>query len=315
MNMESYVEQYVRYHQSLGKVFTTQARILRAFVRRFDSTKSVDSITKQDVETFIREAGTSRYWYIKYATLNPLFRYAIARGDVQQNPLPPNPPTRGPRLTPYIYSCDEIRRLLEATERYQKFPGSLEPITVRTLILLTYGAALRAGEVRRLNREDIFLDDSLIRVRDTKFFKSRLVPISPQLTKSMRAYLHRESAARFQADAEAPAFTTRTGDRMATSTVTGHFRRVCNAAGIQRHDGGRFQTRLHDLRHTFAVHRLIQWYREGEDVQDLLPHLSVYLGHTQLAATQIYLSMTPQLLQEASQRFETYAFPETSHAR
>ena len=101
---------------------------------------------------------------------------------------------------------------------------------------------------------------------------------------------------------------------MATSTVTGHFRRVCDAAGVRRHDGGRFQPRLHDLRHSFAVHRLIQWYREGQDVQSLLPHLSVYLGHTQLAATQIYLSMTPQLLQEASQRFETYAFPETSDA-
>lgn len=314
MNLESYVEQYVQYQQALGKVFATQARILRAFVRKFDPTRTVDDLTMKDVEAFIRASGTSRYWYIKYSTLAPFFRYALARGDVRQDPLPREPPTRGPRLTPYIYSHDEIRSLLEVTERYQKFPGSLEPVTVRTLILLSYGAALRAGEVRRLNREDISLDESLITVRDTKFFKSRQVPISPQLTETMRAYLLRDSATRSQADARAPALTTRTGGRMATSTVTSHFRRVCDAAGIRRHDGGRFQPRLHDLRHSFAVHRLIQWYREGLDVQSLLPHLSVYLGHTQLAATQIYLSMTPQLLQEASRRFETYAFLETSHA-
>ncbi len=312
MNLKEYVEQYVRYHQSLGKQFESQSRLLRAFVLKFDSNKTVETLTSKEVEAYIRESGTSRYWYIKYGTLELLFRYAIARGDIQRNPLPPDPPRRGPKLQPYIYSKAEIRRLLEATERYQKYPGTLEPITVRTLILLTYGAALRAGEVRRLNREDVSLDDSLITVRDTKFYKSRLVPISTQVTEAMRAYLFRDSAA--QADGDAPAFTKRTGGRMATSTVTGHFRRVCAAAGIRRDDGGRFQPRLHDLRHSFAVHRLVQWYREGQDVQGLLPHLSVFLGHTQLAATQIYLSMTPQLLQEASQRFETYAFPEMSHA-
>lgn len=216
--------------------------------------------------------------------------------------MPPDPPIQGPKLRPYIYSKAEIRSLLKATDDYQKFPGTLEPITVGTLILLTYGAALRAGEVRRLNREDVSLENSLITVRDTKFYKSRLVPMSPQVTEAMRAYLSRNSAA--QADESAPAFSTRTGGRMAISTVSGHFRRVCAAAGIRRDDGGRFQPRLHDLRHSFAVHRLVQWYREGQDVRGMLPHLSVFLGHTQLAATQVYLSMTPQLLQEASQRFD-----------
>lgn len=312
MNLKEYVEQYVRYHRSLGKQFETQARQLRGFVRKFESTKTIATLTPVEIENYIRESGTSRYWYIKYDTLEKLFRYAIARGDIPRNPLPHDPPTRGPKLQPYIYSKAEIRRLLKATEDYQKFPGTLEPVTVRTLILLTYGGALRAGEVRRLNREDVSLDDSLITVRDTKFYKSRLVPISPQVTEAMRDYLFRDSAV--QADANAPAFTTRTGGRMPTSTVLSHFRRVCAAAGIRRDDGGRFQPRMHDLRHSFAVHRLVQWYHEGQDLQGLLPHLSVFLGHTQLAATQIYLSMTPQLLQQASRRFEIYAFPGTSDA-
>ena len=70
---------------------------------------------------------------------------------------------------------------------------------------------------------------------------------------------------------------------------------------------GRHSPRLHDLRHSFAVHRLTDWYRQGADVQRLLPVLSTYLGHTDLAGTQVYLSMTPELLQQASSRFERYA--------
>ena len=83
--------------------------------------------------------------------------------------------------------------------------------------------------------------------------------------------------------------------------------RARDSALIRREDGASYQPRLHDLRHTFAVHRLTQWYRQGADVQKLLPRLSVYLGHGSLAATQAYLSMTPELLQQASARFERYA--------
>ncbi len=313
MNLLTSIEQYVRYHQSLGKKFATQARVLRAFARSCDVALSVGDVTPESVQTFISGTGTSRYWYIKHTTLDPFFRYAVARGELARNPLPPEPPARGPRLTPYIYSRDELRRLLAATSAYQQFPGVLEPVTVRTLILLAYGAGLRSGEARRLNREDVSLDQSLIRVRDSKFFKSRLVPISSRLTEVLRDYQQREAARQFPIDPTSPFLTSRTGGRMQTPTVTGHFRRVCTAAGIHRRDGGRFQPRVHDLRHSFAVHRLIQWYQAGENVQARLPHLSVYLGHTQLAATQVYLSMTPELLQEAAQRFETYAFPETFH--
>jgi integrase/recombinase XerD len=89
--------------------------------------------------------------------------------------------------------------------------------------------------------------------------------------------------------------------------VQRYFRQICERAGIRRGEGARWQPRLHDLRHTFAVHRLTSGYREGADVQTLLSHLCVYLGHTCLAATQVYLSMTPELLAEAGARFGRYA--------
>ena len=91
------------------------------------------------------------------------------------------------------------------------------------------------------------------------------------------------------------------------------FVKAAAEAGIKRNDGGRFQPRLHDLRHTFAVHRLTSWYRQGADVQKLLPQLATYLGHVRLRDTQVYLKMTPELLQAASQRFECYAGKEGGH--
>ena len=92
------------------------------------------------------------------------------------------------------------------------------------------------------------------------------------------------------------------------------FRRLREHAGVRRSDGGRFQPRLHDLRHAFALHRLTEWYRQGADVQRLVYHLSVYLGHVGLRDTQVYLTMIPELLQQAGTRFERYAGQEDGDA-
>lgn len=87
------------------------------------------------------------------------------------------------------------------------------------------------------------------------------------------------------------------------------FKRLRQQAGVYRSKDARYQPRLHDFRHTFAVVRLVTWYREGKNVQRLLPHLSTYLGHGEVSATQRYLTMTTELLQQASLCFERYARP------
>jgi integrase/recombinase XerD len=107
---------------------------------------------------------------------------------------------------------------------------------------------------------------------------------------------------------EAPFFVCRTGRRLTRRAAEDTFRRLRLRAGVLRHDGSRYQPRLHDLRHAFSVHRLVAWYRQGADVQRLLPRLATYLGHVHIATTQRYLTMTPELLQEASKRFEHYAW-------
>jgi site-specific recombinase XerD len=183
---------------------------------------------------------------------------------------------------------------------------------MRTLILLLYGAGLRIGEALRLTLADMNLNDGLLMIRETKFFKSRMVPIGRDLTQMLQHYYDRQWAANAHA-VDSPFLCTR--KRTALSYAQAHyvFQSLRTEVGIMRFDGGRFQPRLHDFRHTFAVRRLVSWYREGKDVQRLLPHLSTYLGHVDIDSTAHYLTMTRELLQEANRCFEIYASGEVRH--
>ena len=209
----------------------------------------------------------------------------------------------GPSLVPYIYTREEIRRLLRACETYP-FENLCEPITARTVLLLLYGTGVRIREAINLEEDSVDLQNSVLTIRNTKFYKSRLVPFGVQLHQALMLYVEQRRPPG-SAAGDRPFFTSRTGAKLNQDTFTRLFRRLCNHAGIHRADA-RYQPRLHDLRHTFAVHRLTSWYEQGADIQKLLPKLSVYLGHVHLAGTQHYLSMTPELLQAAGQRFEQY---------
>ena len=300
------IEQYVGYRKALGERCVTNARVLRAFGRTIGTAADIDEVRVDDVSAFLAGSGpVTSAWHVKHYALIGFYRYAVSRGYVSSAPLPASVPKRPPPFVPYIYSRDELRRLLDATGSYQRNRSCMEPATVRTIVLLLYGAGLRVREAIALNRADVDLDESLLTIRLTKFFKTRLAPFGPKLHQVLLRYADGRGVP--AAGDDAPFFATRKGARVNQCTLEGIFRRVCEHAGIRRSDGARYQPRLHDLRHAFAVHRLTSWYRQGLDVQKLLPHLSVYMGHVHLAATQVYLSMTPELLHEASTRFERYA--------
>jgi integrase/recombinase XerD len=310
------IDRYVAYRQALGEKFLTNRNILRAFGRSVGAKVAVATVGLPETTRFLYGHGpVTSAWHIKYAALKGFFHYALDRDHVRTIPLPDVLPERPPPFVAYIYPRVEVRRLLAATDGYQRNRSCMEPVTMRVLILLLYATGLRVHEAIALNRDQVDLDQSLLTVVRTKFYKSRLVPFTPQLGRVLRAYLARPASAAVGPSPAAPFFTTtRRGARINQCTVEGAFRRACEHAGIRRDDGARYQPRLHDLRHTFAVTRLTTWYRRGHDVQRLLPHLSVYLGHVYLAATQVYLHMTPELLQQANRRFQRYANPRTSHA-
>jgi integrase/recombinase XerD len=208
-------------------------------------------------------------------------------------------------FTPYIYSREEIRRLLQATHWCDHPRGTVQAYTYRTLILLLYGAGLRISEALALTLTDVDLSAGVIRVRESKFYKTRLVPLGRDLINVLADYTAVRGK-RHSAQPDAPFFVSRTGRGITRRAAEGIFSRLRFQAGVQRSDGGRFQPRLHDLRHSFATCRLVSWYREGADVQRLVPQLATYLGHVHIAATQRYLTITPELLREAGKRFERY---------
>jgi site-specific recombinase XerD len=313
MNLHDLVERYIALHRALGKLFVGNACRLRGFVRVLGPDMSISDVTLEHVNAFLTGEGPlTRNYHVKHSVLHGFFLYARSRGYLDTIPLPTRTPRPPPPFQPYIYSLEELHRLVGAVDTVRRRQDcSLGPATVRTVLLLMYGAGLRISEALALNRQDVDLKGSLLWIHASKCFKSRLLPIGATLTQALADYAARP--ARQPAGGQAPFFTTREGGRVRQKTVQGYFRLLCERAGIRREDGARYQPRLHDLRHSFAVHRLTAWYRQGADVQTLLPQLCTYLGHRDLAATQRYLSMTPELLQQASGRFERYAFEGDPH--
>jgi site-specific recombinase XerD len=310
MNLQRLIEQYISYQRSLGSSFGSEARILRAFGRARGPRGSIAGVRVEHVDVFLgRARPVTRTWFTRLSCLRCFFRYAMSRGYATTAPLPTILPKRPPTFVPHIYSREELRLLLQMVEP-QQCHSILEPATMRTMVLVYYGTGLRLSEATNLTRADVDLSGALLTIRNTKFGKTRLVPMGPQLNRVLVQYDRTRPKGR---RADAPFFATRVGDPVPPWLFQRKFWLLCDRAGIRRSDTGA-RPRVHDMRHTFAVHRLTSWYQQGADVQRLLHHLSVYLGHIHLRHTQVYLSMTPQLLREASQRFERYAGKERHHA-
>jgi site-specific recombinase XerD len=315
MNTEEMVTYYIAFRRTLGEKFQTNESILRAFCQAVGPQTSIAGIGVEAVVTFLNGSGSiTSGWFKKHQALNGFFRFAIDRGHLTEAPLPKVLPQRPPSFVPYIYTRDEIRQLLSAIPSSQDYRNLIKPDTFRAILLVLYGAGLRVREALSLSVADVDLPNGLITVRDSKFFKSRLVPIGPQLAGVLTEYAQQRAASHPGKGKEGPFFLDRRGAAILLQTMDKTFKRLRGRAGIRRSDGARYQPRLHDLRHSFAVHRLIKWYQQGADVQRLIYHLSVYLGHVHLRHTQVYLTMTPELLQHAGSLFERYASKEGHHA-
>jgi len=310
MNLPQVVHDYVALKQSMGSRFRTEAAILKAFCKAVGDVAITD-VEPQQVARYLAGSGpVTRYWHRKYEALTGFYRFALGRGYVALSPLPKTVPQRPEPFRPYIFPEEELRRLFKAAGELEAPRMALQGTTLRPLLPLLYGAGLRISEALALTLADVDLSAQVLTIRESKFYKTRLVPIGPRLTAVLRIYADDR---RRQGHANDPFFVTRTDTAVTRGMAESAFVGLRNSADIARADGARYQPRLHDLRHTMAVHRLVAWYREGADVQRLLPQLATYLGHVDVAATQRYLTMTPALLDAASRRFERYAQPEVDH--
>ena len=310
MTLLDAIDAYVDWRRAHGASFISSAARLHRFCKQVGGDIDCDEVREEDVLRFLAGNGplTSNR-AVKYGALSGFYGYAISRGHVARSPLParddePRQPKSAP---PYVFSREELQRLFEAIDTSRQRSVQLDADTLRALLLLLYGAGLRLGEAQRLTLDDVDLDDAILTVRDSKFFKNRLVPVGMQLAEALRYHAARRRERPLPKGMASTVLANRDGTPLATNTVRIAFAKVIETAGI-RHDtdDGRRSPCLHSLRHAAAIHRLEAWYRQGADVQRLLPALSTWLGHANLDGTRVYLSMTPELLHQASVRFERY---------
>lgn len=312
MILSQAVEQYILHKRSLGMGFHSEAVRLRAFVQAIGDCE-MNLIEPAPVLRFVEGNGPlTTFWFSKYHTLKAFYRYALARDYCASCPLPLSVPQKPETFQPYIYTNQDMEQLIDAADSRHRYRWLLEPHTIRTLLLLLYGTGLRISEALRLTLADFDTTAGVLTIRETKFFKSRFVPVGADLRGVLCNYVERQWPQRARSDTT-PLLGTQKGAPFTRQTAELVFKRLRKEAGVVRSIDASYQPRLHDFRHTFAVVRLVTWYREGKNVQRLLPHLSIYLGHGRLQDTQRYLSMTTELLEHASLCFERYARPEEPH--
>ena len=207
------------------------------------------------------------------------------------------------RRQPYIYTEEEVQRLLAAALEMPSPLAPLRPLTLYTMLILAYCAGLRLGEFTRLTLADFRQEDGAIEVRNTKFFKTRRLPLTVSATAELRLYLTARKDAGGSAEPSAALFWNEHKRGGYTPVTAQHLlANVIRKAGLKP-PTGRIGPRVHDLRHAFVVNRMLSWYREGINPQSRLPYLATYLGHKDVYSTLTYLTITPELLQEASKRF------------
>jgi integrase len=210
-------------------------------------------------------------------------------------------PCRNHRKTPYLYSDEEVGRLLQAARELPPGKG-LRHRTYATLVGLLAATGLRVGEALALDGADIDWQVGMLIVRQSKFRKTRLVPAHASVVDHLRQY--QEARDRVHpAPLTSAFFVSERGRRLPYPTVRMVFRRLCEQIGLHGSASAR-RPRIHDLRHRFAVNTLIRWYREGVDVERCLPRLSTYLGHGCCEHTYWYLTAVPELLRLAAERLE-----------
>lgn len=308
MKLITLVEQYIEYRKSLGEKMQISEESLKLFCRVMGTNVSLSDISSNNVKDFLYNSETiTTRWFSKYYALNGFYRYAISRGYVHNSPMPKIVPKRPSYCLPYIYTREELRRIFKCALSYKnKNCGYFDPYMIRVVLILIYSMGLRLSEALSLTINDVNISQKIIMIRETKFYKTRIVPFGPQLAAVITEYMRWRKNQGSPQNKEAPFFIGSHGKPLNTVIMDYIFRRIRISAEIKRDGKARNQPRIHDLRHTFAVHRLTSWYQKKMDVQKLLPVLSTYLGHTKLSATSIYLTMTKDLLHQAGMRFEKY---------
>ncbi|MFH1614151.1 MAG: tyrosine-type recombinase/integrase [Planctomycetota bacterium] len=296
------LEEYLSIRRKLGFKLQRAGKLLHDFVL-FTEKEGVSFITtKLALRWATRSLGCQTAWSAA--------RLGIVRGFAQyQSVMDPRTevpsqellPYRYQRRPPYIYSNDEVKRLIKAAQQLQS-PLRLRAATYSMVFGLLVVTGMRISEPIGLNRKDVDLINGILTVYKTKFGKSRLVPIHPSTQKSLQQYESLHSRI-FPKPKTESFFISEQGTRLTDWTVRRTFVKLSRQIGLRGpHDS--HGPCLQDFRHSFATRTLLAWYRNGMNVDRHMPELSAYLGHARVTDTYWYLSAVPELMQLAAMRLE-----------
>ena len=299
--LEAAAADYLRVRRALGYKLGRQGRQLLQFVAYLEQVGASTVTIEHAIAWATQPAGADcNYWCDRLSVVRQFARYLRTIDPTCEVPPKRLLPYRRRRPTPYLYSPHEITALMTAAGELR---GALHPATMQTLIGLMAVTGMRIGETIRLDRDDVDHRHQLLRVIYSKFGKSRELALHETTMHALDDYAQLRDRLCPRPSCEA-FFISRNGTRLLSQVVHRVFARLVTTGGLEPHPGRR-RPRPHDLRHSFAVSTLLDWYAtDATDVQARLPSLSTYMGHVEPASTYYYLTAAPELLALAARRLE-----------
>lgn len=302
------IARYVLLKQALGRRYGAERTLLDSLDRFLAGKETRDLTAALFSEWCKTQRGVTST--VLRRRMSIVHRLCLYRRRTEPDCFVPDPglfPREGPRKPPYIFKETEIARLVRAAGRLKPIPRSpLRPQVIRLAIVLLYTSGLRRGELLHLSVGDYDARNRTLHIRESKFHKSRYIPLSSDAVREVETYLRARRRRHLPASPEKALLWNGYGlCRAYTGTgFADGLRMVLRNAGVQNAEGR--PPRIHDVRHTFAVHALLRWYRAGADPQAKLPLLATYMGHVSIASTAYYLPLIEGLASAASDKFAAY---------